>query len=155
MKEPKSHKSSKKHKKEKHSKKHKKHKKRERSSSTSSDSSSGSDGGPARGSALSQLERERAAVQAARYLLASQPAVRKSFREVCDALFMHGGELLRATSSRGCSCMACDRATLHAFARKHMVQTWYALVSEQHACGDVTAKQNTSVLPSSTPVAAP
>lgn len=103
MKEPKSHKSSKKHKKEKHSKKHKKHKKRERSSSTSSDSSSGSDGGPARGSALSQLERERAAVQAARYLLASQPAVRKSFREVCDALFMHGGELLRATSSRGCS----------------------------------------------------
>ena len=101
MKEPKSHKfSKKKHKKEKHSTKHKKHKKRERSSSTSSDSSSGSDGGPARGSALSQLERERAAVQAARYLLASQPAVRKSFREVCDASFLHVGVLLRATSMR-------------------------------------------------------
>jgi hypothetical protein len=83
MKEPKSHKSSKKkHKKEKHSKKHKKHSKRDRSSSPSSDSSSGSDAGRSKGSALSQLERERAAVQAARYLLATQPAVRKSFREV-------------------------------------------------------------------------
>jgi hypothetical protein len=83
MKEPKSHKvNKKKHKKEKHSKKHKKHRKRDRSSSPSSDSSSGSDGGRIKGSALSQLERERAAVQAARYLLATQPAVRKSFREV-------------------------------------------------------------------------
>ncbi|KAF6266611.1 hypothetical protein COO60DRAFT_1456472 [Scenedesmus sp. NREL 46B-D3] len=83
MKESKSHRSSKKkHKKEKQTKKHKKHKKRDKSSSPSSDSSSGSDGGPVRGSALSQLERERAAVQAARYLRDTQPAVFKSFREL-------------------------------------------------------------------------
>lgn len=70
-----------------HHKKHKKHKKR-RHGSSSSDSSSDSDsGGHARaGSALSQLERERAAVQGARYLLATQQAIRKSFREVSSDL---------------------------------------------------------------------
>jgi hypothetical protein len=63
--------------------KHKRHKKRKKHDSSCSSSSSDSDSGyEGAGSALSQLERERAAVQAVRYLLSSQPAIRKSFREV-------------------------------------------------------------------------
>lgn len=61
--------------------KHKRHKSKKTSSSSSSSSDSDS-GYRGAGSALSQLERERAAVQAARYLLASQADIRKSFREV-------------------------------------------------------------------------
>lgn len=73
----------------------KKHHKRRHDSGSGSSSSSGSDsdssgGGRARGSALSQLERERAAVQASRYLLATQPAIRKSFREVCVGTQLKG-----------------------------------------------------------------
>lgn len=61
--------------------KHKRHKKHHRSGSSSSatDSDSSYEGA---GSALSQLERERAAVQASRYLLSSQQGIRKNFREV-------------------------------------------------------------------------
>lgn len=98
MKEPKEdkHSSKKKHKKEKHRKK-KKQKRKERSSSPSSNGSD-SDGMQCAGSALSQLERERAAVQAARYILATQPGVRRSFREVSE------GELAFITRTSKSSC---------------------------------------------------
>lgn len=88
-------------------KKHKKHKKRRHGSSSSSDSSSDSDsGGHARaGSALSQLERERAAVQGARYLLATQQAIRKSFREVSSGLSQLQPGAHRLTTAAAAACM--------------------------------------------------
>lgn len=87
MKEGKDHKERKhdKHSKKKRDKekKRKKESKKSRKRSASSSSGSDSDRNQAVGtSALSQLERERAAVQAARYLLATQPGIRKDFRDV-------------------------------------------------------------------------
>lgn len=80
--------SKKEHKKESH--KHKKHKKSKHRHSSSSSSSSGSDSDHGGTSVLAQLERERQAVQAARYLLATQQDTRKSFREVGVAACSQG-----------------------------------------------------------------
>ena len=101
--------------------KHKRHKKHKRqqdtSSSSSSDSDSGYNGGA--GSALSQLERERAAVQAARYLLTSQQGVRKDFREVsctaCTSVSSMHSSLLCSCQTRLHVCAAwCSAAAVGA-----------------------------------------
>jgi hypothetical protein len=73
-----------KHSKHKHAK-HKRHKKKHRRQDNNNSSSSSDDDSSGAGTALSQLERERGAVQAARYLLSAQQGIRNSFREVRGA----------------------------------------------------------------------
>lgn len=82
----KSHKHTKK-KREKDKKHRKEHKSRRERPSSSSSSDSDHDLAT-QTSALTQLERERAAVQAARYILARQPGIRKHFRDVSRGQLM-------------------------------------------------------------------
>jgi hypothetical protein len=120
--------------------KHKRHKKHKRqqdtsSSSSSSDSDSGYNGGA--GSALSQLERERAAVKAARYLLSSQQGVRKDFREVsCTACT----SVSSMHSSLLCSCPT----------RLHVCATWCPAAAvgarQRSVCGAIRHPRRAAAL---------